>query len=86
LHDRYRRRKSLAARGLAGLVFLIARFTAETAIGFPLLILASDWIRDRRPRPLRAACHNLAMLLHRLGRREEAPVMPPVPRPGLDRP
>jgi tetratricopeptide (TPR) repeat protein len=54
-HDRYGRGRSPYALALAGIFFLIALFTAETAAGYPFLILVSDWIRHGRPRPLRAA-------------------------------
>ncbi len=54
-HDHHQRTKSVHTFVLAGFFFLIALLTAETAIGFPILILAFDWIRHGRPRLLLAA-------------------------------
>lgn len=54
-HDHHQRTKSIHTFILASFFFLIALLIAETAIGFPILILAFDWIRHARPRLLSAA-------------------------------
>jgi len=54
-HDRHQRTKTLPSLGLAGLFFVAALLTAETAAGFPFFVFAWDWIRYGRPQPLRAA-------------------------------
>lgn len=54
-HDFYQRRKNIYALGPAVFFFLIALLTSEMATTYPFLILALDWARHGRPRPLWAA-------------------------------
>jgi hypothetical protein len=53
-HDHHQRRKNIYAFSTAGFFFLIALFTSEMATAYPFLILALDWVRHGRPRPLLA--------------------------------
>lgn len=63
-HHRYLRTKSPVALIAAAFTFMLALLTSETATAFPFFILANDWIRDGRPRPLRAAPYFLLLGLY----------------------
>ncbi|MDH3476319.1 MAG: tetratricopeptide repeat protein, partial [Rhodospirillales bacterium] len=61
VHHRYRRTRNPATLALAGLLFLVALFGNEMAVGFPFFILIHDWVRYDRPRPLGAVPYFLVL-------------------------
>jgi tetratricopeptide (TPR) repeat protein len=63
-HDRHRRTGNPVLLAPAGVFFVLALFSNETATGYPFFILAHDWIRHGRPRPLRAAPYVLLLVLY----------------------
>jgi len=68
-HDRHQRTRTLPSLGLAGLFFVAALLTAETAAGFPFFVVAWDWIRYGRPQPLRAAPYFALLAMYAVIRR-----------------
>jgi tetratricopeptide (TPR) repeat protein len=63
-HDHHQRTSNIYALGLAGFFFFVALFASETAIGYPFLIIACDWIRHGRPRPFWAAPYFALLALY----------------------
>ena len=63
-HDQHQRGKNFYALVPAGFFFLVALLTSEMATAYPFLILALDWIRHGRPRPLWAAPYFVLLALY----------------------